>query len=69
MVDVQFDPLQGRDDVAEAVVARCGGVCPLGESVEREEAEDVAAVVDANEDDTLVLGQSCENNIKLSGYR
>lgn len=57
MVDVEFDPLQGRDDVTEAVVAGGGGVSPVGEGVEGEEAEDVATVVDADEDHTLVLGQ------------
>ena len=57
MIDVQLDPLQGRHDVAEAVVARGRWVGPLGERVQREEAEDAAAVVDADEHHAVVLGQ------------
>ncbi len=65
MVDVEFDPLQGRDDVTQAVVAGGWGVGPLGEGVEGEEAKDVAAVVNTDEDDTLVLGQSCEKEFEI----
>ena len=57
VIDVQLDPLQGRHDVAEAVVAGGRGVGPLGERVQREEAEDAAAVVDADEHHAVVLGQ------------
>ncbi len=57
VIDVQLDPLQGRHDVAEAIIAGGWGVGPLGERVQREEAEDAAAVVDADEHHAVVLGQ------------
>ena len=63
VIDVQLDPLQGRHEVAEAVVARGRRVCPFWERVQREESEDAAAVVDANEHDAVVLGQSWNTNV------
>ncbi len=62
VIDVQLDPLQGRHDVAEAVVAGGRGVGPLGERVQREEAEDAAAVVDADKHHAVVLSQGWNLN-------
>lgn len=56
VLNVQLDPLEGRDDVAEAVVAAVLRVGLEREGLQREESESAEAVAHVHEHHAVFLG-------------
>ena len=59
VLDVQVDPLQSGDEIAQTVVAGGVGIAPLGQGLQGQEPEYGAPVVHVHKHDAVLLGQSC----------